>query len=100
MAELGNKNNQGDTKDLNETVTGFVERLGDEHRMLIILKKQLYAGSWDPMINDLKNRLIGKPYIFKLVNRINDDIERIEYMRCFEEKHNIDLSNFIDLDNL
>ena len=58
--------------------------LSDEHRMLIVLKSQLYGGQWEPMLDDLKNRLAGKPYIFKLVNRIRDDIERIETMRQFE----------------
>jgi len=41
--------------------------------------------------------LAGKPYIFKLVNRINDDIERIKQMREFETKHDIDLAEFVEL---
>ena len=52
--------------------------------MLIVLKAQLYGGSWEPMLDDLRNRLTGKPYIFKLASRIQDDIERIEQMRKFE----------------
>ena len=99
MTQLGKKKDKGGEAGLDETVARFVERLGDEHRMLIILKTQLYGGAWDPMLDDLKNRLTGKPYIFKLVNRIKDDIERIEYMRSFETKHDIDLSNYVDLDH-
>ena len=38
-----------------------------------------------------------EPYIFKLVNRIEDDIERIEQMRQFETEHNIDLADYVDL---
>jgi hypothetical protein len=100
MAQLGKKNDKGGETGLDEAITRFVERLGDEHRMLIVLKTQLYGGSWDPMLDDLKNRLTGKPYIFKLVNRIKDDVERIEYMRSFEKEYDIDLSNYVDLGQL
>jgi hypothetical protein len=49
------------------------------------------------MLDDLQNRLEGKPYIFKLVNRIKDDIERIEQMRKFEEQNNVDLAEYVEL---
>jgi len=81
-----------------EAVQAFVSRLSDEQRMLIVLKSQLYGGQWEPMLDDLKNRLAGKPYIFKLVNRIRDDIERIEAMRQFEQSHQVDLGDYVNLD--
>ncbi len=65
--------------------------------MLVALKSQLYGGSWEPMLDDLRNRLAGKPYIFKLVNRIQEDIERIEEMKRFEAKHGIDLADCVEL---
>jgi hypothetical protein len=49
------------------------------------------------MLDDLRNRLAGKPYIFKLANRIQDDIERIEQMQKFEDEEKIDLAEHIDL---
>jgi hypothetical protein len=49
------------------------------------------------MLDDLQNRLSGKPYIFKLANRIQDDIERIKQMQEFEAEHKIDLADYIDL---
>ncbi len=73
----------------------FVESLTPEERMLIILRDELYANSWDRMLQDLKERLRGRPYIFKLVNRIQDDIERIEKLRKYETKHGIDLAQFV-----
>lgn len=78
-------------------VKQFVEGLDMEERMLIVLKAQLYAGKWEPMLEDLKNRLEGKPYIFKLINRIKDDIERIEVLRRFEDTYHVDLSDYVDL---
>jgi len=78
-------------------ISDFVAGLSDEHRMLVVLKAQLYGGTWEPMLDDLQNRLKGKPYIFKLVNRINEDIERIEQMQKFEREHNIDLAEYVEL---
>jgi len=93
-----NKNIYKVTKtSVNKTLSDFVDRLSDEHRMLVVLKAQLYGGTWEPMLDDLKNRLAGKPYIFKLVNRIKDDIKRIEQMQNFEEEHNIDLADYVEL---
>lgn len=95
------ENNQNVQKEsypaVSKEVSDFVKSLTAEQRMLVILKKQLYDGRWEPMLDDLRNRLDGKPYIFKLVNRIQDDIERIEKMSAFEKERNIDLADFVDL---
>jgi len=99
MAESGPYSDKGEDLVANQVVQEFVRTLSREHRMLVILKGQLYEGSWEPMLEDLKNRLAGKPYIFKLATRIKDDIERIEQMRTFEEKHNVDLTDFVDLED-
>ena len=80
-----------------KAVSDFVNGLSEEHRMLVVLKAQLYDGTWEPMLDDLRNRLQGRPYIFKLANRIQDDIERIEQMLEFEAEHNIDLAEFVDM---
>ena len=78
-----------------QEIRDFVEQLSEEHRMLVVLKSQLYSGSWEPMLEDLRNRLEGRPYIFKLVNRIRGDIERIEEMSRFEAEHGVDLSDHV-----
>jgi hypothetical protein len=97
MAEpVGNSDKGGDTA-VNKVVSDFLEGLSEEQRMLVALKSQLYGGSWEPMLDDLHNRLTGKPYIFKLANRMKNDIERIEQMQKFEVEHNIDLADYVDL---
>ena len=73
----------------------FAESLSPEERMLIMLRDELYEGSWDDMIADLKNRLEGKPYVFKLAGRIEADLARIEQLKNFEEKNNVSLSEYI-----
>ncbi len=75
----------------------YVNNLSPEHKMLVALKAQLYGGSWEPMLDDLRNRLTGQPYIFKLANRIQDDIERIEQMQRFEADHGVDLADHVEL---
>ncbi len=98
MDEPGGKGNRnGDVAVSKAAVDHYVDRLSDEHRMLVILKHQLYGGSWEPMLDDLQNRLAGKPYIFKLANRIKDDMDRIEEMRQFESEYNIDLADYVEL---
>jgi hypothetical protein len=96
MAEPAQMSSSPD-RDVAKTVAEYVNRLSDEHKMLVALKSQLYGGSWDPMVDDLRNRLAGKPYIFKLVHRIQDDIERIEEMRKFEAEHEVDLADYVEL---
>ena len=80
-------------------VASFVRGLNEQHQMLVILKSQLYGGQWEPMLEDLQNRLDGKPYIFKLANRIKDDVERIQSMQAFEKEHGIDLADFVKLES-
>jgi hypothetical protein len=97
MDEPSENSDKGLGTSVSKVVSDFVAGLSDEHRMLVILKAQLYGGSWEPMLDDLQNRLEGKPYIFKLANRIKDDIERIEQMRTFEQEHNVDLAEYVEL---
>jgi hypothetical protein len=97
MDEQGRNKGRGGKTAVSKAVSDFVDNLSDEHRMLVVLKAQLYGGSWEPMLDDLRNRLAGEPYIFKLVNRIEDDIVRIEQMWQFETEHNIDLADYVDL---
>jgi hypothetical protein len=83
----------GKDSDIND----FVNNLSEEQKMLVVLKRQLYGGTWEPMLDDLRNRLAGQPYIFKLASRIQDDIERIEQMSQFEAEHDIDLADHVDM---
>ena len=96
MAEPMNKKNE--CEDLTDSaVCEFVSGLSEEHQMLIVLKSQLYGSSWEPMLDDLRNRLDGRPYIFKLASRIQDDVDRIEKMQKFEKDYGIDLTDYVDL---
>jgi hypothetical protein len=97
MDEPNEKSNKGGKTSASKAVSDFVAGLSEEHRMLVILKAQLYGGTWEPMLDDLENRLKGKPYIFKLINRIKDDIERIQEMQKFENEHKVDLADYVEM---
>lgn len=77
-------------------VATFVSQLSEEERMLVLLQQELYDGSWEAMLSDLSNRLDGRPYIFKLASRIQDDIARIEKLRAFEEEQGVRLSDYVE----
>ena len=73
----------------------YAAQLSADERMLVTLRDELYDGSWEQMLKDLKDRLEGKPYIFKLVNRISADIQRIEKLSEYEKKHKINLADYL-----
>jgi hypothetical protein len=97
MAKASGRSDRGTDADVSKIVSDFVDRLSDEHRMLVVLKAQLYDGGWAQVLDDLRNRLAGRPYVFKLANRIQEDIERIEEMQKFESEHHIDLVDYVEM---
>jgi len=75
----------------------FVRSLDPEEEQLLILRDFLYEGDWSEMLQDLKDRQNGKPFIFKLKTRIEEDLQRIERLRDYERKHGIDLGQYVPL---
>ena len=84
--------------DSDPKVREFVGDMSREERMLVVLKRNLYDGEWDDMVADLKARLEGKPYIFKLASRITNDLERIGKLRSYETENNVDLSGYVEME--
>lgn len=80
-----------------EEVRRFIAGLSREETLLVVLKRELYEGSWDEMESDLVARLNGRPYIFKLAHRITDDLARIKRLRGFEREAGVDLGAYIQL---
>jgi len=66
-----------------------------EEKMLVTLRNELYFGSWEKMRQDLKDRLKDRPYIFKLQNRIKEDLERIDTLESYELKNKVNLADLI-----
>ena len=75
----------------------FISSLDQSVKVLIILRDELYEGSWDLMIKDLQSRLKGEPFIYKLANQIDADMQSITKIRAFEEKNSLNMGKFINL---
>ena len=97
MAKVS-KNRVNKAESPNDSVIDdYVNTLSTEHKMLVVLKAQLYGGKWATMLDDLENRLAGKPYIFKLTSRIKDDVQRIRELQAFEAEQGVDLADYVEL---
>ena len=70
-------------------------KLSSVERDLVMLRDELYGGSWDAMLSDLKSRLEGKPYVFKLARRIEEDVRLIEELREIEKKEGVNLAEHL-----
>jgi len=95
MTNIPNDKNGQEGRNRLDVNRDVIEHLTEEERMLIVLQSELYDHSWQSMLDDLRNRLDGKPFIFKLASRIQDDIARIEKLKTLEEKHDLKLAEFI-----
>lgn len=73
----------------------FLAHLEPYERVLLDLKDTLYEGSWERVLADLRARLGGAPYIYKLSQKISRDIAAIERMRAYEIRHDVDLSRVL-----
>ncbi len=76
-------------------VREFVMGMTPEERMLITLRDELYGGGWEEMQTDLEERLAGRPYVFKLASRIEDDLTRIRRMRAVEDENDVNLTDYL-----
>jgi hypothetical protein len=70
--------------------------LAAEEKVLVIIRDELYDGNWDEMLEDLKARLAGRPYVIKLASRIEDDMARITRLRALELEERINLADFVE----
>lgn len=63
--QLKNKTLDNDeSSKINAEIREAIDQLTQEERTLIVLREELYDGSWEAMEADLEDRLEGRPYIF------------------------------------
>jgi hypothetical protein len=74
-----------------EDAETFARALSPADRTFLAVRDELYGGSWEEIEQDLRARLAGKPYIFKLATTIEEDLARIARLRQFEVDHGVDL---------
>lgn len=76
-----------------------------EERMLVRLREELYEGSWDHFVQDLEDRLAGRPHVFevgaasaRLQDTIREHLRLIRRLREWEQREQIDLADRLDSD--
>jgi hypothetical protein len=74
-----------------ERQLAFAEGLSKAERALIVVRDELYGGSWDELVLDLEARRERRPVIFKLNARLEEDLQRIDKLRAFERATGVDL---------
>ena len=78
------------------SIEGFARALSSVDVTFLAIRDELYGGSWNEVEADLRARLGGKPTIFELSTKIEEDLERIERLRGFESTHGVDLRQVAD----
>ena len=78
----------------------YFRSLDPEEEQLLVLRDFLYEGDWEEMLADLRARQSGKPFIFKLKTRIDEDIGRIERIRQYERQHGVNLGQYVKREEL
>jgi len=73
----------------------FFRSLQREEVQLIVLRDVLYEGCWDELVNDLLARKDGRPFVYRLQTRIDEDLQRIEKLRAYEQEHGVSLGKYL-----
>ena len=78
-------------------IQAILDTLTEQDRVLIVCAYQLYDGNWDTLLNDLLARLEGRPYVLKLGERIQEDIQRVRKLTEIERRYKIRLGDYIKI---
>lgn len=84
------------SEETRDRLRAYAESLTKDERVLLLVRDELYEGSWDELADDLQARRNTKPCVFKLRERIEDDLGRIERLRAFEQEQGVDLRALLD----
>lgn len=74
----------------------FAESLSKAERVLVVVRDELYGGSWDELVLDLEARQQRKPYVYRLNARIDEDLSRIAKLREYEQEQAVDLGALLN----
>ena len=73
----------------------FARGLAEAERIALDVRDELYGGSWENMRKDLEARAAGRPYVFKLAARIEEDLKAVEKLGAFERGHRVNLADYL-----
>jgi len=78
-----------------QDVEEFVSGLAETERIAVIVRDELFGGSWENMRRDLEARAAGRPYVFRLASRIDGDLKAVAKLSAFERRRKVNLSEYL-----
>jgi len=78
-----------------QDVDEFVRGLAETERIAVIVRDELFGGSWENMRKDLEARAAGRPYVFRLASRIDGDLKAVAKLSAFERRCKVNLSEYL-----
>jgi hypothetical protein len=69
----------------------YLKTLSLEEKVLLDVRDELYGGDWGELEADLRARHAGKPHIFRLMTKIEEDLVRLDALRAWETARGVDL---------
>jgi len=82
-------------KPASEGVEEFVRGLAETERIALIVRDELFGGSWENMRKDLEAHAAGRPYVFRLASRIDEDLKAVAKLSAFERRRKVNLSEYL-----
>lgn len=73
----------------------FLAKATDADRMLLDVLEILYVGRWEDLLEDLQAASQGKPHVFKIADRVQEDLARARKMWELETKYGVRLRSLI-----
>lgn len=78
-----------------QSVDEFARGLAETERIALIVRDELFGGSWENMRKDLEARAAGKPYVFRLASRIDEDLKAVAKLSAFERRRKVNLAEYL-----
>ncbi|MHC5056479.1 MAG: hypothetical protein ACYTKD_17420 [Planctomycetota bacterium] len=86
---------RGPKKTAPQGVEEFARGLAETERIALIVRDELFGGSWDNMQRDLEARAAGRPFVFRLASRIDEDLKAVAKLSAFERRRKVNLAEYL-----
>ena len=72
-----------------------MQGLAETERIALVVRDELFGGSWANLRSDLEARAGGRPYVFKLASRIEEELKAVEKLSAFERRRKVNLAEYL-----
>ena len=86
---------RGAKEKASQSVEEFARGLAETERIALIVRDELFGGSWENMQRDLEARAAGRPFVFRLASRIEEDLKAVAKLSAFERRRKVNLAEYL-----